>query len=74
MDQKLKQDLAALADSLEQALTYVQMHLHVADKVGADIPFDPNAAVLNEARDGLKNIRFRRSHAHAAEDHAALAH
>lgn len=74
MDQKLKQDLAALADSLEQALTYVQMHLHVAEKVGSDIPFDPSAAVLNEARDGLKNIRFRHSHAHAAEDHAALAH
>lgn len=74
MDQKLKQDLAALADSLEQALTYVQMHLVVGDKVGADISFDPNATVLNEARDGLKNIRFRHSHAHAAEDHAALAH
>lgn len=74
MDQKLKQDLAALADVLEQALTYVQMHLVVGDKLGASAPFDSNATVLNEARDGLKNIRFRHAHAHAAEDHAALAH
>lgn len=74
MDQKLKQDLAALADSLEQALTYVQMHLFVADQGDNTIPFNANATVLNEARDGLKNIRFRHSHAHAAEDHAALAH
>lgn len=74
MDQKLKQDLAALADVLEQALTYVEMHQFVAEQGGSDIPFDPNATVLNEARDGLKNIRFRHSHSHAAEDHAALAH
>lgn len=74
MDQKLKQDLAALADHLEQALTYVQLQLFVVDQVISGAPFNPNATVLNEARDALKNIRFRHCHAHAAEDHAALAH
>lgn len=74
MDQKLKQDLAALADTLEQALTYVQLHMVVPTATTGYAAFDPNATVLNEARDSLKNIRFRHAHCHAAEDHAALAH
>jgi glycerophosphoryl diester phosphodiesterase len=50
----LRKKLAAVRAANFEGITFLQIHVHVADDLNATDPFDPSTAFLKEVRDELK--------------------